>query len=212
MADLLPTALVVLLFRNATILNTRSSVNDVSHVVQWVYSARARTSTCFVTTVRTPPDTPSTFMLTTFTEFGLYVDKHGDPNLTKGTVEWEGTADAVAWHPPYVLIFNSHSIEARLVDTGRLCQVIRGQDLQCTWDGCRSLVRTRSAPDLDGTWNETPAQGERVHGVMRVDDEPQGHTGLSDTAGGVKQHVFVLIPTIRQSTSPEEPAAPPTQH
>jgi len=150
-------------------------------------------------------------MLTTFTEFGLYVDKHGDPNLTKGTVEWEGTADAVAWHPPYVLIFNSHSIEVRLVDTGKLCQVIRGQDLQCTWDGRGSLVRTHSAPDLDGTWNQTPAQGEHVHGVMRADDGSQGRTGSSDTAGGMKQHVFVLIPTIRQFTTPEEPA-PPTQH
>ena len=61
MANLLPTVLVALLFRNATILNTRRSVNDVTRVIQWVYSARARMSTCFVTTVRTPPDIPSTY-------------------------------------------------------------------------------------------------------------------------------------------------------
>jgi RHO1 GDP-GTP exchange protein 1/2 len=98
----------------------------------------------------------------------------------------------------------------RLVDTGRLCQIIRGQDLQCTWDGCRSSVQTLS-PDSDGTWDETPAQGEYVHGVMRADDGSQGRAGSFDTAGGVKQNVFVLIPTVRKFTSLEDPA-PPTQH
>ena len=143
-------------------------------------------------------------------EFELYVDKHGDPDLTKGTIDWGGSANHVAWHPPYIFIFNSHWIEVRLVDTGRLCQIIRGQDVQCTWDGCKSLVRTLS-PDPDGTWDETPAQGDHVHGVMRSDDGSQGRVGSSDAVGGVKQHVFVLIPTIRQSISPEEPAAP-TRH
>ena len=138
------------------------------------------------------------------------MDKHGDPDLTKGTIDWGGSANHVAWHPPYIFIFNSHWIEVRLVDTGRLCQIIHGQDVQCTWDGCKSLVRTLS-PDPDGTWDETPAQGDHVHGVMRLDDGSQGRAGSSDAVGGVKQHVFVLIPTIRQTISPEEPAAP-TQH
>ncbi|KAH9959707.1 hypothetical protein BGW80DRAFT_1366988, partial [Lactifluus volemus] len=44
-------------------------------------------------------------------EFGLYVNRHGDPSRTKGTIEWEGTAEHVAWHPPYILIFDSRSIE-----------------------------------------------------------------------------------------------------
>ncbi|KAH9957979.1 CNH domain-containing protein [Lactifluus volemus] len=42
-------------------------------------------------------------------EFGLYVNRHGDPSRTKGTIEWEGTAEHVAWHPPYILIFDSRS-------------------------------------------------------------------------------------------------------
>jgi hypothetical protein len=211
MANLWPTVLQASLSRNAAIPNTRNSVNGASPLVRWAYSARARMSTFFVTTVRTPSGPLSTSTLTTFhTEFGLYVDRHGDPNLTKGTIEWEGTADHVAWHPPYVLIFKSHSIEVRLVDTGKLCQIIRGQDLQCTWDGYRSLVQTvqTHSPDSDGTWDETPAQGEHVHGVMRADDGSHGHAGSFDTAGGVKQNVFVLIPRIRILSSLEDPAPP----
>ncbi|KAH9965641.1 CNH domain-containing protein [Lactifluus volemus] len=70
-----------------------------------------------------------------YDEFGLYVNRHGDPSRTKGTIEWEGTAEHVAWHPPYILIFDSRFIEVRHVETGRLCQIIPGHDLRCIWDG-----------------------------------------------------------------------------
>jgi hypothetical protein len=51
-ADVLFTVSRVLLFRNATTRAMRSSLNGVSHVVQWVCSAPARMSSCFVTMVR----------------------------------------------------------------------------------------------------------------------------------------------------------------
>ncbi|KAF9646326.1 hypothetical protein BDM02DRAFT_3188932 [Thelephora ganbajun] len=35
-----------------------------------------------------------------YDEFGLYVDKHGDPSRRIGTVEWEETAERVSWNPP----------------------------------------------------------------------------------------------------------------
>ncbi|KAH9959699.1 hypothetical protein BGW80DRAFT_1131259, partial [Lactifluus volemus] len=54
---------------------------------------------------------------------------------TKGTIEWEGTAEHVARHPPYILIFDSRFIEVRHVENGRLCQIIPGHDLRCIWDG-----------------------------------------------------------------------------
>ena len=51
------------------------------------------------------------------------------------TIEWEGTAERVAWHPPYVLVFDSRFIEVRTVETGRLCQIIQGEDIRSIWDG-----------------------------------------------------------------------------
>jgi RHO1 GDP-GTP exchange protein 1/2 len=124
-------------------------------------------------------------------EFGLYVNRHGDPSRTNGTIEWEGTAEHVAWHPPYILIFNSRFIEVRHVETGRLCQIISGHDLRCIWDG-RGASIPPPAPGPDGNWEEAPSQEARVHGVMRVmsaEDEPSG------AARGVVQHIFELIPT-----------------
>ena len=145
-----------------------------------------------------------------FTEFGLYVDRSGNPDTTKDTVEWEGTAEHVAWHPPYVFIFHLRFIEVRHVETGRLCQIIRGQDLRCTWDGCGLLVPLPQ-PELGivGAWGEAPVQRTPVWGVMRTDDLSQGPTSPSDTAGTVVQRVFELVPTT--SHNPAEDLSLPTQ-
>jgi len=130
-----------------------------------------------------------------YDEFGLYVNRHGDPSRTKGTIEWEGTAEHVAWHPPYILIFDQRFIEVRHVETGRLCQIIPGNDLRCVWDG-RGATIPPVAPGPNGTWEEAPSQEARVHGVMRADDTSEGRPGPSGAARGVVQHIFELIPTV----------------
>ncbi|KAI0286011.1 CNH domain-containing protein [Russula aff. rugulosa BPL654] len=124
-----------------------------------------------------------------YDEFGLYVNRHGDPSRTKGTIEWEGTAEHVAWHPPYILIFDSRFIEVRHVETGRLCQVIPGNDLRCIWDG-RGASRPRVAAGPNGAWEEALSQEARVHGVMRADNTSLGRAGPS----GVVEHIFELMP------------------
>jgi hypothetical protein len=130
-------------------------------------------------------DTPLTRTLTTFTEFGLYVDGSGNPILTKDTIEWKGTAEHVACHPPYVLIFDSRFVEVRRIDTGLLCQVIRGNDLRCTWNGYGSSIPLPE-PDSDGTCGDTPVPRSSVCGAMRADD----------SADVVSQRVFELVPTV----------------
>ncbi|KAI9512417.1 CNH domain-containing protein [Russula earlei] len=142
-----------------------------------------------------------------YDKFGLYVDARGEPVPTRDIIEWGCTAEHVAWYPPYVLIFSSRSIEVRHVGTGRLCHIIRGHGLQCTWDGFQSF----GAPlvsEPDGIWGKTPAEGAHVHGVMLVDDESQERSGLSRTVGGVAHRVFELVPTIPTSRF-EEPWTPP---
>jgi hypothetical protein len=122
-------------------------------------------------------------------EFGLYVDKHGDPSRRLGTVEWEGTAERVAWHPPYILLFDSRFIEIRHVETGRLVQVISGNDMRCIWDGRGASAANQIGGDAN--WDEGVSQEPRVHGVMNADLTQPGRL-----KGAVMQHVFELIPTI----------------
>ncbi|KAI0675599.1 Dbl domain-containing protein [Trametes maxima] len=130
-----------------------------------------------------------------YDEFGLYVDRHGDPSRPIGTIEWEGTAEHVAWHPPYVLLFDSRFIEIRYVDSGRLAQIITGNDVRCIWDG-RGVTGVPPTPAMpEGYGQEMISQEPRVHGVMNAtDNAPLG----PNTRGGrpVAQNVFELIPTI----------------
>jgi hypothetical protein len=127
-----------------------------------------------------------------YDEFGLYVNRHGDPSLTKGIIEWEGTAEHVASHLPYVLIFDSRFIEVRHIKTGRLCQIIPGNDLRCIWNA------PPIAPGPNGTWDweEAPSQEARVYGVMRAGDLPQGRTESLGVRRGIVERIFELVPTI----------------
>jgi RHO1 GDP-GTP exchange protein 1/2 len=130
-------------------------------------------------------------MLIWNTEFGLYVDRHGDPTRSATTVEWEGTAERVAFHAPYILIFDSRFIEVRHIETGRLAQIIIGNDIRCIWDGRGAGSNLSHVKSPEG--NEI--QEAQVHAVMNVQD--------NNTAGGysrqpkvIAQNVVELVPTV----------------
>ncbi|KAG6872317.1 hypothetical protein C0995_010920 [Termitomyces sp. Mi166 len=124
-------------------------------------------------------------------EFGVYVNKKGIPSRNECIVEWEGNADSVAFHAPYVLLFDPRFIEIRHVETGRLAQIVMGQDVRCVWDG-------RGRPNI-AAMAGTPAEDEMVqeahiHAVLNHPEptpQPPGRP-LRPTV----QHIFELIPTI----------------
>ncbi|KAJ3993564.1 Dbl-like domain-containing protein [Lentinula boryana] len=133
-----------------------------------------------------------------YNEFGVYVDKHGDPNRPSGTIEWEGTAERVAVHAPYVLLFDSRFIEIRHLENGRLAQIIPGNDIRCIWDGrgVSSLSPiSPSAHNLSFPVPESPDeplnQDAQVHAVMNAPDTGGGLRGRM-----VVQQVFELLPTV----------------
>jgi RHO1 GDP-GTP exchange protein 1/2 len=158
---------------------------------------RTKTNSYWSTTVLTSPLRAHCIFSLVYidlTEFGLYVDRHGDPSRSFGTIEWEGTAEKAAWHPPYVLLFDSRFIEVRHVETGRLAQIIPGNDVRCIWDGRNASIPAVQTPGPDG-WQETISQEARVHGVMRAPETTNTH-GPQRAAKAVPQLVCELVPTI----------------
>jgi hypothetical protein len=128
-------------------------------------------------------------------EFGLYVDRHGETSRPQNevVVEWEGTAENVAFHPPYLLLFDLRFIEIRHIETGRLAQIIPGTEVRMTWDGRgSSAAPSLQTPGPDG-WQESAYQEPRVHGVMKAPEPPAGSTVRNRP---VVQQVFELVPTI----------------
>ncbi|KAJ6474687.1 signal transducer [Mycena vitilis] len=136
-----------------------------------------------------------------YNEFGVYVDKHGDPRRGGATIEWEGNAERVALHQPYILLFDSRFIEIRNIETGRLVQIIPGNDIRCLWDGRGVGSTIVATPGPDG---EPTVQDAQVHAVMSAVD-PMQPGGRPSRA--VAQHVFELIPTVPLFLP--EPAPPP---
>jgi hypothetical protein len=161
---------------------------DVNHVGLSVCSAPRMMSSFFVMTVSTSSWslTPTTHHPT---EFGLYVDKHGDPSRSTTTIEWEGTAERVAIHSPYILLFDTRFIEIRHVQTGRLAQIIPGNDVHCIWDG-RGITSPMHIKTPDGDEDDMQ-QEARVHAVMNASP-----AGPERAPRAMAQHVFELIPTI----------------
>ncbi|KAG7094177.1 hypothetical protein E1B28_007786 [Marasmius oreades] len=135
-----------------------------------------------------------------YNEFGLYVNKRGEPSRTNGLIEWEGTAERVALHSPYILLFDIRFIEIRHVQTGRLAQIINGNDVHCLWDGRGAKVAAtiNSIPGQED--DDRMVQEPRVHGVMNSHDSTRGAAMVfqngRNNSKAIAQHVFELIPTI----------------
>ncbi|KAF9269276.1 Dbl domain-containing protein [Marasmius fiardii PR-910] len=131
-----------------------------------------------------------------YNEFGLYVNKRGEPSRQNGLIEWEGTAERVALHSPYILLFDIRFIEIRHVQTGRLAQIINGHDVHCLWDGRGAKVAAtiNSIPGQED--DDRMVQEPRVHGVMNAAESRVGFQNGRNTSKAIAQHVFELIPTI----------------
>ncbi len=124
-------------------------------------------------------------------EFGVYVDKKGEPCRGTGPIEWEGTAERVALHHPYILLFDTRFIEIRHLQTGRLAQIIPGNNIHCIWDG-RGRPQLPESDDTGESSDERINQEARIHVVSSSNDSMM--TGRHPRA--IAQHVFELIPTI----------------
>ncbi|RXW18071.1 hypothetical protein EST38_g7779 [Candolleomyces aberdarensis] len=122
-----------------------------------------------------------------YDEFGVHVNKNGAISRA-GVIEWEGKANRVALHAPYILLFNTSFIEIRKFDTGQLSQIFPGTEIQCVWDG-RGAGSIATA-STEGTVNREPL----VHAVMNLEKLPDV------PARGITQHVFELVPVLPAPT------------
>lgn len=149
----------------------------------WLKKVAKRTESC--RSIGMFRSNNSEFLLC-YDAFGLYVDDHGNPSRGMNTVEWEGTAGQVAWHPPYILLFDSRFIEIRHVDTGRLVQILPGNGMRCICDGRGTR---RSQPVLEGSQGRGVSQEPGIHVVTNKEATQFGRGEVTT------EYVFGLIPT-----------------
>ncbi|WRT64361.1 uncharacterized protein IL334_001293 [Kwoniella shivajii] len=134
-----------------------------------------------------------TEFLLCYDSFGVYVNRHGEPNRDCRAIEWEGRPDSIAFHPPYLLLISAPFIEIRHIDTAKLLQIYTGSDLRLTWDGSGGHKHQPvDNPGKNGYGDETKIQEPQIHICQRAADMRSLGRGLQ----GVGQHVFELSPTL----------------
>lgn len=175
---------------NATTHGLHNWPGDVKLVALSECLGQRTTNSCFATMVSLSSLVLVVMGLMLAQEFGLYVDKHGDPSRAFDTIEWEGNADRVALHAPYILLFDSRFIEIRHLETGRLAQIIPGSDVRCIWDGRGTTSNVAVTPGILEN-EDSMIQDAQVHVVMNA-TEP----GSRPVTRAVAQHVFELLPTV----------------
>lgn len=74
-------------------------------------------------------------ILVVYDEFGCYVDKHGIPVRSAGYISWDCRATAYAHRGAHLLLFSSNSIEVRSMASGKLVQVVEGEDVRLVHSG-----------------------------------------------------------------------------
>jgi len=73
--------------------------------------------------------------LVVYDEFGSYTDKYGKTTREAGFIPWECSATAYAHRGPHLLLFSPNFIEVRTIDSGKLVQVIEGEDVRLVHSG-----------------------------------------------------------------------------
>ncbi|WVQ82680.1 hypothetical protein IAT38_004812 [Cryptococcus sp. DSM 104549] len=134
-----------------------------------------------------------TEFLLCYDTFGIYINRHGEPNRDCRAIEWEGRPDSVAFHPPYLLLISAPFIEIRHIDTARLLHIYTGSDIRLTWDGSGGQKHPVSVnPDKHGYGQETGIQEPQIHICQRDPDQKPAGRG----AQPIGQVVYELCPTL----------------
>ncbi|KAK7062540.1 Rho guanine nucleotide exchange factor [Paramarasmius palmivorus] len=100
-----------------------------------------------------------------YNDIGLYVNAYGEPSRTASLIEWEGSAQRVVFHPPHIVLFDTRFMEIRHVQTGRLVQIIGGNDIYWLWDAHEtpsSITLGSGASCVLGVMNASRAEIESV--------------------------------------------------
>ena len=125
-----------------------------------------------------------THLIICFEEFGCYVTRHGKPSRSSRFVRWESKANAYAHRGAHILLISAEFIEIRHISSGRLIQVLEGQELRLLHQGTSTggpvLVARR------GSKNDKHGQSDEVLELVETAEiATPGTASSSNAANGL---------------------------
>ncbi|KAL0580975.1 hypothetical protein V5O48_001067 [Marasmius crinis-equi] len=101
-------------------------------------------------------------LLVIYDTIGFYITKHGKPSRQCGFIKWETTASSFAHHGGHILLFSSQFIEIRQIVTGRLVQVVEGQDIRYLYSSPRLDLNESILVVMRGERNDKVGVMEKI--------------------------------------------------
>lgn len=97
----------------------------------WDWSHQEKPNDYSFTNVRHPPSTLYPFLIDLdYAAFGCYITKYGVPTRNCGFIRWECPIQSFVCRGSHVLLVSQTDIEVRHIPTGRLIQVIEGNEIR----------------------------------------------------------------------------------
>lgn len=127
-----------------------------------------------------------------YPDFGLYVNCSGDLLPSRQKIEWFNTAERVAYHAPYILLFSPHFIEVRHVETGQLTQIVTGNNIRCIWDGRGVSNVSPPTPGMDG-WDGQVLPDPMILVVLNGSEVPPA-SRKTRVEHPIAQHICEFVP------------------
>ena len=94
-------------------------------------------------------------------ELGCYITRHGAPTRSCGYVRWETKATSFANVGVHLLLFSPEFVEIRHIQTGRIVQVIEGEDIRLLYPGLLPGEKVTLLALKDGT-GDVPGPKDKI--------------------------------------------------
>uniref|UniRef100_A0A8H7Y279 Rho1 guanine nucleotide exchange factor 1 n=1 Tax=Psilocybe cubensis TaxID=181762 RepID=A0A8H7Y279_PSICU len=109
-------------------------------------------------------------LLVIYDEMGCYINKHGVPVRRSGFIKWEIKAVSYAYRNGHILLVSPEFIEIRNAGTGRIVQVIEGQDIRLLYSGPYSTKDDPVLVVMRGKKDDKEGVSERIAELVQTEE------------------------------------------
>jgi len=103
-------------------------------------------------------------------DLGCYIDKHGAPTRQCGYIKWETKLVSYANRNGHVLLFSPEFIEIRNTTTGRIVQVIEGEDMRLMYSGPYTKKENPILVAMRGSKDDENGQSEKIVELLETEE------------------------------------------
>jgi len=103
-------------------------------------------------------------------DLGCYIDKHGVPTRQCGYIKWETKVVSYANRNGHVLLFSPEFIEIRNTTTGRIVQVIEGNDIRLMYSGPYTKKENPILVAMRGSKDDQNGQSEKIMELLETEE------------------------------------------